>query len=125
MSRNEKGQFGNGNNEGNTFSTTNQPTGNGRKKKIYTILKDSGYSSDDARTAFGELAWYTENEIKEVKNKEDSPVIIKVVAAAYLKALKDGNYSFIKDIIEQFIGKSTQRNEIAVSKNNVEIDWSS
>lgn len=98
-------QFGNG----------QDPTRGGRKKKLYTILKETGYSKDDIREAFGELAFYTESDIKDVLKNKDAPVIVKIVAKALEKATKDGDFKLVKDIIEQVIGKSTQPVEVPES----------
>lgn len=103
------------------FSSTNQPKNNGRRKNIYNILKESGYSSDDIKSAFGELAWYSENEIQEVIQDKDKPVIMKVVAKAYENAVKQGDFRYVKDILEQFMGKATlpieQKGEVEKVKN--------
>lgn len=90
------------------FGQGQDPTKGGRPKKIYTILKETGYSKDDIRTAFGELAFYNMKQLKEVVEKEDTPAIVLVVATALRKAIQNGDYSKIKEIIEQVIGKSTQ-----------------
>lgn len=48
----KKGQSGSPENQ---FSSTNQPKKNGRKPKIYTILKEKGYSKDDISTCL--VSW--------------------------------------------------------------------
>jgi len=83
----------------------------GRPKKIYTILKESGFSADDIRTAFGEVAWYNIKDLQALYSDPNTPVIIKVVANAYKQAAKDGKFLFIKDILEQFMGKALQKSE--------------
>ena len=95
--------------DGNTFSSTNQPANAGRKKKIYTVLKELGYGADDIRTAFGELAFYTENELNEVIQDADKPMITKIIAKAFIEAYKKGDYYKVKEIIEQIIGKPQQK----------------
>lgn len=93
--------------------TTGNP--NGRPKKIYTLLKETGYSKDDIRIAFNELAWMTPDQLKIIFEKKDSPAILKVIAHAYKKAIEKGDYKFVKDIMEQVIGTARQNIDIAAN----------
>lgn len=81
---------------------------NGRPKKIYNVLIEKGYSHDDIKTAFGELAWYTKNELNEVVGDEKKPMITRIVANQFTKALKKSDWTKIKDILEHIIGKAPQ-----------------
>lgn len=87
----------------------------GRKKKIYTILKEKGYGSDDIKTAFGELAFYTLNELKNVYADDKKPVIVRIVANQFYQALKKSDWVKIKEILEYVIGKPQQRIETATT----------
>lgn len=93
------------------FSATNQPKGAGRKKKIYTIIKESGYSKEDMLTCFEELAWYSMDDLQLLFKDKKAPAIIKVVAHCYKKAIEKGDFSFIKQIIEYNLGKPLQKIE--------------
>jgi predicted ArsR family transcriptional regulator len=95
--------------DGKQFSSTRQPKNRGRKKKIYTILKEKGYSGEDIKTAFGEMAWYTLKELKEVHADEKKPVIMRIVANQLFQALKKADWHKIKEILEHVIGKPTQK----------------
>lgn len=95
----------------NGFDKNPQNIGNGRKKKIYTVLKEKGYSKDDITTAFGELAFYSEKELDDIINKKDVPIITKIVAKTMQRAYKDSDYSRIKEILEHVIGKPLQKVE--------------
>lgn len=79
-----------------------------KPKKIYTILKEKGYSSMDIKTAFGEMAWYTLAELKEVHDDEAKPVITRIVANQFYTALKKADWSKIKEILEHVVGKPLQ-----------------
>ena len=79
----------------------------GRPKKIYTILKEKGYSKDDIRTAFGELLFYTPQELEILEKQNNVPSIVLIVAKAIKRAIYKGDYSIIKDIMEQTVGKAT------------------
>lgn len=95
-------------NDGNTFSSTNQPANAGRKKKIYTVLKDKGYSADDIKLAFGEMAFYTLKELKEVYGDEEKPIITRIVANQFFQALKKSDWTKIKEILDHSLGKPKQ-----------------
>lgn len=94
------------------FSSENQPEKRGRRKNIYTVLRETGYSAHDIRLAFGEMAWHAEEEIKAIKNDPTKPIIARIVAKQFLEALKGGNYLKVKEIIEQVIGKANAKQEI-------------
>ena len=79
----------------------------GRPKKIYTILKEKGYSKDDIRTAFGELLFYTPQELEILEKQNNVPSIVLIVAKAIKRAIYKGDYSIIKDIMEQTVGRAT------------------
>ena len=89
-----------------------QKQGNGRKKKIYTILKEKGFSADDIKTAFGEMAFYTLSELKSVYDDETKPVIARIVANQFFQALKKSDWAKIKEILEHVIGKPTQISQV-------------
>ena len=97
------------------FSSTYQPNNPGRKKKIYTVLKKKGYSADDIRTAVGEIAFYTQDEIEKVKDNPDLPIIVRIIATLFDKALKKTDWASAKDLIEHVIGKANQ--QVALETN--------
>lgn len=78
---------------------------NGRPKKIFTILKESGYSKDDIRTAFELVAWLTESEAEEIHTDPTKPMVLKVAAMAFLKGAKKGDFRYISEIMSHVIGK--------------------
>lgn len=98
--------------DGNTFSSTNQPAKKGRKKKIYTILKEKGFCADDIKTAFGEMAFYTISELKSVYDDESKPVIARIIANQFFQALKKSDWMKIKEILEHVIGKPIQHTDV-------------
>ena len=90
------------------FNKYPENIGNGRKKKIYTILKEKGFSADDIKTAFGEMAFYKLSELKKVYEDEEKPIIARIVANQFFQALKKSDWTKIKEILEHTIGKPTQ-----------------
>lgn len=78
----------------------------GRKKKIYTVLKAKGFGADDIRTAFAEMAFYTLKELQEVHNDDKKPIITRIVANQYWQAMKKGDWGKVREILEHVIGKA-------------------
>jgi len=86
----------------------------GRPLKIYTILKEQGYSKDDMTAAFSELAFYTLDDLKEIHNDESKPVITRIIANQFYLALQKGDWSKVKDILEQVTGKPMQKTQTQI-----------
>ena len=97
---------------------------NGRPKKIYTILKQMGYSKDDVNTCFGELIWYNEEELNKVFNDPEKPIITQITAKALLESKKSGSVSLIKDVLEQVLGRPNQKVEVETKTTVDDIDLS-
>ena len=100
--------MGNFPNKETQFSSENQPEKNGRKKKIYNQIKEMGYSADDIRTAFGEVAWMTLPELKKIYEDDSRPVILRITCNQYYNALKKGDWQKISEILSHVIGKPKQ-----------------
>lgn len=78
---------------------------NGRPKRIYTILKESGYTRDDIREAFTEIGWQNLDDLKEIIEDPNKPVILKVIAKAFIRGAEKGDFRYVSEIIQQAIGK--------------------
>jgi len=91
----------------------------GAPKKIYTILKEKGYSKSDVKTAFGELSFYSLKELKEVQNDNSKPIIVRIVSKQFIAAFEDGDWNKIREILEHSIGKAQQSIE---QKINIETE---
>jgi hypothetical protein len=83
----------------------------GRPKKIFTILKEKGYTKDDFHGAVGELFWYTSVELKEAHSDEKKPIIIRIIANQLYLALQNGDFAKIRELSEHYIGKAVQKIE--------------
>ena len=59
------------------------------------------------------------SELKELAEDPDAPVILKVVSLTFYKAIQDKDYRKIQAIIEQIIGKPSQKieNDVTVTQN--------
>ena len=88
----------------------------GRPKKIYTILKEKGYSADDIRIAFGELAFYTLAELKDVYDDDAKPVITRIIANQFYKALTKSDWNKVKEILEHIIGKPQSNMDVNLNQ---------
>ena len=93
---------------------------NGRPLKIYTILKNKGYSKDDITAAFGELAFYTLKELKEIHQDESKPIITRIVANQFYSALSKSDWNKVREILEHVIGKPKQDIK---TDGNININW--
>ena len=108
-----KTQFGKGQN----------PRLGGRPKNaladLKKMLQKNGYSNDDILTAFTAISWSKLSELKELAEDPDAPVILKVVSLTFYKAIQDKDYRKIQAIIEQIIGKPSQKieNDVTVTQN--------
>jgi uncharacterized protein (UPF0147 family) len=80
----------------------------GRPRKIYTILKEMNYSSEDIKTAFSELAWYTLSELEEIQQDKNIPVLPRIIAKQFILALEKGDWAKVREIMEHVIGKPNQ-----------------
>jgi len=94
--------------DGVKFGEGQSRTGAGRPRKIYTILKEKGFSADDIKTAIAEIAWYDLNELKEVQKDNKNPVIVRIIANQLFAALEKTDWNKVRDIIEHLIGKPSQ-----------------
>lgn len=103
----------------NGFDKNPQNIGNGRPKKIYTILKEKGFCKDDIMTAFGEIAFYNQKELVELVKDETKPVILRIVGNQFIAALKNNDYKKITEIMEHTIGKPTQKVEQSIDLTNI------
>lgn len=80
----------------------------GAKKKIFTILKDKGFSKDDISEAFRNLAFYNEKEMIRIRDGVRQPMVTRIIAGQFLQALDKKDYTKIKDLVEQVIGRPSQ-----------------
>ena len=87
----------------------------GRPKKIYTILKEMGYSKSDVNTCFGEMIWYSHEQLTEVYGDSTKPIITQITAKALIESKSNGNISQIKEILEHVLGKPKQSVEVSKS----------
>lgn len=103
------------------FQKNPQNIGKGRPKKIYTILKEQGYSKDDTNTVFSELLYYTFEDLKKVEDDPTKPAIVKLTAKILRLAYEKGDFNKAKEILEHSIGRP-QQNIKTENQQSVEIN---
>jgi len=84
---------------------------NGRPRKLLTILKDHGYSKDDIRQSFEHIGWNTTEDLEEILSDKTKPVILKLVARAFIKGSERGDFRFVSEILQHVIGKPKEQSE--------------
>lgn len=89
----------------NRFKPGESGNPEGRPKKIFTILKESGFSKDDIRDAFEEIGWQTVEQLQALLDDPAKPAIIKVIAKAFHRGAEKGDYRYVAEILQQVIGK--------------------
>lgn len=100
------------------FGDGQKSEGAGRKKKIYTILKESGYNADDIKTAFGEMAFMTLPELKTIHTDESKPVIVRIIANQFYAALKNSDWRKINELMQHVIGVPKQAIQLSNDTEN-------
>jgi hypothetical protein len=100
------------------FQKGNNANPNGAPKKIYTIIREMGYSANDLKTSFAELTWYSIKELETVKDDPDKPAIVRIVANQLLIALKSGDMNKVREILEYTLGKPKQETDVNIKETS-------
>lgn len=95
---------------------------NGRPKKIYTVLKQSGFSKDDVRDAFEEIGWQSIDELKEIENDPTKPAILKVIAKAFIRGAEKGDFRYVSEILQHVVGKPKETVEQTITQFKVTLN---
>lgn len=109
-------KFQKGNTKGKKFGDGQPINMNGRPKKMLTKFKEVGYNKSQVRETFAAISGLSETELQKVIDDNDSTVLEITVAKSFRRAMKDGDYKFVKEIVEMFADKATQHKEIKVEK---------
>ena len=83
----------------------------GRPPKIYTVLKESGFTTDDIRNAFKEIGWQNEQDLQEILTDESKPAILRLIAKAFIKGIEKGDFRYVSEILQHVIGKPKEQSE--------------
>ena len=83
----------------------------GPPKRIYTILKESGYTKSDIKDAFEEIGWQNIESLNKILEDPDKPAILKVIAKAFIKGAEKGDFRYVSEILNHVIGKPKEQTE--------------
>lgn len=78
---------------------------NGRPKKIYSVLKESGYSKEDIKAAFEEIGWQTSDDLDAILDDSTKPMILRLIAKAFQKGTEKGDFRYVSEILAHVIGR--------------------
>lgn len=95
---------------------------NGRPKKIYTVLKESGYTRDDIKEAFAEIGWQTADDIEAIIEDETKPMIVRLIAKAFKRGTEKGDFRYVSEILQHTIGKPKETVEQTVKTYKVTLN---
>jgi hypothetical protein len=113
--------------KGVKFGSGQDATKGGRKKKLYNSLKsDLGYSADDIRDAFKDIALSDRQDIEKLMKDKDAPAILLVIARAFQVAVNKGDYRQIKEIMEHVLGRPVQTTNMDLTTKGeaISVDYS-
>ena len=88
----------------------------GRPRKIHSILKESGYTKDDIRDAFEEVGWQNIADLEAIIEDDTKPVILKVIARAFIKGAEKGDFRYVSEILQHIIGKPKETIEQKITQ---------
>lgn len=92
---------------------------NGRPKKIFNLIKESGYSKEDIRDAFDEIGWQTMDDLNEVMLDPNKPVILKVIAKAFLRGADKGDFRYVSEILTHVLGKPKEQVDVTTQGDKI------
>lgn len=98
---------------------------NGRPKRIYTVLKESGYTKEDIRDAFEEIGWQNLTDLHEILKDETKPAILKVIANAFIKGAEKGDFRYVSEILQHVMGKPKETIETKITQFKITLDLGS
>lgn len=90
----------------------------GKPPKIKTLLKKSGYTKDHIRMVFEESGWQTSEGLNKIIDDRTKPAIMHVVARAFMKAIANGDYRYVSEIMQQVIGKPKESMQVSGDPDN-------
>ena len=115
------GEFEHIRGKGNRFTSDNQPLNRGRKPKLYTIAKKSyGITLDEFKEVVNYLWQLPKCEVKEIAEKDDTPIWMANVCRSLYKDTAKGVMSTLRELIQLMFGKELTT-KIDVTTNGKDI----
>ena len=81
----------------------------GRPRKLLTLVKDFGYTKQQAADTINNMLAMTLDELKEVYTNKDSTILEKTIANALRKSLEKGSLYSIDQLLDRTHGKATEK----------------
>lgn len=89
----------------------------GRPKKFVTLIKDQGYKQCEITDICLTLLACNVDELKEVCNDHDTPLLEKTIAAALLEGLRKKSLLNLDLILNRAVGKPKETQEVKAELN--------
>ena len=105
--------------KGNRFSTTNQPANRGRKPHLYKFAKEEGVSVEEYKLAISYLFNLTTDQVRALKEAEDTPVWVGVICTALLTDIKHGRTNTVFELADRLFGKATANVDLTTNGKDV------
>lgn len=107
------------------FTSENQPAKNGRKKsKLKGFIEKNDLASIDIEILLSNLIDKDEEELKNISQDKNTPIIMKTFANAMLKDIQKGNTATLENMLDRWIGKATQKVEQTGDMSlNIKVDF--
>ena len=92
----------------------------GRPKSYVTVLKELGYTKPVIATMIAEIMFMTHDEVWKIAKSEcTEPVIRKMIAMAFWKAGRSGEYKYVTDLMLILFGRPMPyTQEVPSNENN-------
>lgn len=96
--------------EGKRFSAENQPPNAGRRPNILTkVIKDNGISRNDVNLVIKNVIMdHTKAEIDAICKDPKEPMLVRVIARAYLQDFKQGKIINLNLLLDRVYGQAEQ-----------------
>lgn len=119
--KDKKGKFKEGNKAGNRFTSTNQPSKNGRKpsrfKEIIGELDELGesLSLEDFNKVVKSLLTLNKDNLIKIAQDEDTPIAIVIIASAIAGDIENKQLGNLDRLLDRVYGRATQKVESDVT----------
>lgn len=77
----------------------------GRPRKILTLVKESGFTKDDAKHVMKEMGWKTRKQLEAIVKDPKQPAICHLIARAFIKAINTADYKTVTEIMAHVVGQ--------------------
>ncbi len=108
----EKGKTPNG---AKPFTSSNQPTNNGRPKKFVSALKSQGYKLSEINDCYKTMLSMTKDQLDEAARNPNATALEMMIISAIKAAIKKGDLSVLETLVSRPYGKPKETVEITTA----------